>query len=437
MSQRESVDRLAGMDQPQTIVIGGGLAGLTAAATLVRQGRPVTVLEAAEHLGGRARTRRRDGFDLNLGPHALYRTGGGRAILRTLGVRPRGRMPRLHRAGFFAGGEVVPAWGQAARTRHTAGLLAAVRGLAPKAAAAWSGRPAVEWLDAVAEDGERRAILASVLRTATYSADLDLLDAGAATRQLRTAAHGVLYLHGGWGTLVDGLADVIRDGGGTLRTRAVVAAVEHDTRVRAVRLQDGTSLAASSVVLAVNDPRRVAALLEGPGAAEVERAVASTVPVRMAHLDVALRPLPAPRFPNVLGLDAPVYLTVQSDVATVAPRDGAVIHVGRYLRPDEEAGDHRAALEAALDAAQPGWRDHVVDARYVPRSMVCGDHARAATCGTAGRPPVTMAGVDGLAVAGDWVGPDGTLADAAIVSGHAAARAIIDGMVPSHEAVPA
>ena len=87
--------------------IGGGLAGLTAAATIARTGRAVTVLEGGEHLGGRARTRRRDGFDLNLGPHALYRAGGGLAVLRRLGVEVRGRMPHLLKAGVYEGGAVV------------------------------------------------------------------------------------------------------------------------------------------------------------------------------------------------------------------------------------------------------------------------------------------------------------------------------------------
>ena len=109
-------------------------------------------------------------------------------------------------------------------------------------------------------------------------------------------------------------------------------------------------------------------------------------------------------------------------MATVAPPGGAVLHIARYLRPSEEDGDHRASLEAVLDVAQPDWRDHVVDARYVPRSMVAGDHARRATHGTDGPAAVDVAGVDGLAVAGDWVGPDGMLADASILSGVAAAR---------------
>jgi phytoene dehydrogenase-like protein len=310
-------------------------------------------------------------------------------------------------------------------------------GLGAAGAGEWIGRSAEEWIDSAVGTPDGRAVVASVLRTATYTADHELLDAGAAARQLRLAGRGVLYLHGGWASLVERLADAVRSAGGQIRTRAAVEAVEHDTRVRAVRLADGTTLAADAAIVAVNDPHRVPVLLDGPGAAVVEQATTGTVAVRMAHLDLALRPLPEPRWANVLGVDEPIYLTVQSDVARVAPPGGAALNVGRYLRPGEEGGDHRASIEHFLDVVQPGWQDHVVDARYVPRSMVCGDHARAATRGTLDRPGVAVAGVDGLAVAGDWVGPAGTLADAAILSGHAAASAIMESVMSPVAAFPA
>jgi hypothetical protein len=84
-----------------------------------------------------------------------------------------------------------------------------------------------------------------------------------------------------------------------------------------------------------------------------------------------------------------------------------------------------------LDAHQPDWRDHVVDARYVPRSLVSGDHVRVATGGVVGRATVDAAGVGGLAVAGDWIGPAGMLADASILSGAAAAESLLaDELVP-------
>jgi hypothetical protein len=142
-----------------------------------------------------------------------------------------------------------------------------------------------------------------------------------------------------------------------------------------------------------------------------------------------MRPLPSHRFPNVLGIDTPIFVTVPSSVAACAPEGGAVIHVARYLKPGEERLDHRPELEGVLDLHQPDWRDHVVDARYVPRSQVSGDHARVATRGTAGRPTVDVAGVDGLAIAGDWVGPTGMIGDAAIVSGAAAAKHLDGAMM--------
>ncbi len=68
------------------IVIGGGLAGLTAATVVARAGRQVTVLEQAATLGGRAHTDNEGGFLFNRGPHALYRGGEARATLRRLGI---------------------------------------------------------------------------------------------------------------------------------------------------------------------------------------------------------------------------------------------------------------------------------------------------------------------------------------------------------------
>jgi phytoene dehydrogenase-like protein len=47
------------------IVVGGGLAGLAAAAYLARAGRSVTLFEQAAAVGGRARTRKQGAFSLN------------------------------------------------------------------------------------------------------------------------------------------------------------------------------------------------------------------------------------------------------------------------------------------------------------------------------------------------------------------------------------
>ncbi|SMB90525.1 NAD(P)/FAD-dependent oxidoreductase [Deinococcus hopiensis] len=54
------------------LVVGSGLAGLTAARVLTRAGRRVRVLEAAEHVGGRVTSRVVDGFTLDAGYQVLF-----------------------------------------------------------------------------------------------------------------------------------------------------------------------------------------------------------------------------------------------------------------------------------------------------------------------------------------------------------------------------
>lgn len=54
------------------LVVGGGLAGLSAARTLRRAGQRVRVVEAASHPGGRVATRVIDGFTLDAGYQVLF-----------------------------------------------------------------------------------------------------------------------------------------------------------------------------------------------------------------------------------------------------------------------------------------------------------------------------------------------------------------------------
>ncbi len=57
---------------PQDIIIGSGVAGLTAGYVLARNGRNVTVFEAENFLGGASRTVEYKGFRFDLGGHRFY-----------------------------------------------------------------------------------------------------------------------------------------------------------------------------------------------------------------------------------------------------------------------------------------------------------------------------------------------------------------------------
>ncbi|HET7710421.1 MAG TPA: FAD-dependent oxidoreductase, partial [Thermoanaerobaculia bacterium] len=158
-------------------------------------------------------------------------------------------------------------------------------------------------------------------------------------------------------------------------------------------------------------------------------------PVTAACLDLALSRLPRPKTTFALGIDRPVYFSVHSAAAQLAPKGGALVHVVKYrqspgdLRDMEidtigkapaAGGETERELEAVLDEVQPGWRDVVVHRRYLPSMTVSHSLHMPQAVRPSPRSPVA-----GLYLAGDWVGGTGMLSDAALASARAAARAII------------
>lgn len=67
-----SVDTESPAEQPRAVVIGAGLAGLTAARRLTRAGFAVTVLEASDRVGGQVKTVDRFGLPIDVGAESMH-----------------------------------------------------------------------------------------------------------------------------------------------------------------------------------------------------------------------------------------------------------------------------------------------------------------------------------------------------------------------------
>jgi phytoene dehydrogenase-like protein len=123
-----------------------------------------------------------------------------------------------------------------------------------------------------------------------------------------------------------------------------------------------------------------------------------------------------------------LYFSVHSAVARLAPEGGALVHTIHYLGNDGRApAAVESELEALVDRAQPGWRDEVVERRFVPDLVVSNALVLASENGLAGRPGAAVPERPGFFVAGDWVGPQGQLSDASLGSARAAAAAVVSG----------
>jgi phytoene dehydrogenase-like protein len=443
------------------VVVGGGLAGLAAAVYLARGGRTVTVFEKRRDLGGRAITSLRQGFRFNLGAHALYRTGAASAVYRELGIPATGGVAK-GRGVAILGNEHYKFPGSIWSILTTSllnptakfqllALMLRLRRINPAQFESISLR---QWLDENVADSRLRELMEAFFRLFTYADHADSESAAYALAQAKIALRGAKYVHEGWQKIVDSVRNAAVAAGVNFVSSSRIVGVHHENgAVKSVELGglefnldrmdtralampelkpddvEGARIPASTVLLCV-DPVSAAELIDAPS---ITSSWTALKPVTAACLDVALRSLPDPKNTFALGIDKPLYLSVHSAFAQVAPKGGALIHTAKYLKEQRStiddydnsarragASEDERELEDLLDRVQPGWREVLVHRRFLPSMTV----ANALVTPGAKRPsPVTP--IRGLYIAGDWVGGEGLLSDASLASAREAAKAIL------------
>ncbi|MCU1359079.1 MAG: Dehydrogenase [Ilumatobacteraceae bacterium] len=425
---------------PDVIVVGAGIAGLSAALTATEAGRRTLIIDA-HGPGGRARTAHHDGFLFNNGPHALYRAGHLHGLLSRHGIsmpcgRPDAARVRLLRDGVLTSISLKPT--DLMRTsllsrRNRVRLLTLLASVQRGKPESLVGTSVDDWL------GDHplavRQFVDMLIRVSSYSNAPATFDAGAALQQLQLAlGEGVDYLDGGWEAMVAAMIDRVRSRGGELITGAEVVSIVSDVDSHGgedrgtveVHLADRV-LRAPSVIIATGGPA-LAERLTGGRVAGVERL---TAPVQAATLDLALN---RPHAGLVFGLDRPLYLSPHAPAAQLAPEGSGLVSVMHYIADDAQAivangaasQRDRDRLELRSLARLAGITDDdVVHERYSHRLVVVHGAPTEAGGGLRGRPAIDALGVPGVHLAGDWVGPVGLLSDASAASGEAAAIASV------------
>lgn len=428
-----------------TIVIGGGLAGLTAAALLGSANQKVVVLEKRTAVGGRGASHKLEGgFIFNQGPHALYNDGKAKPVLSKLGLKMTGSYPadalNLQLNGKIAslpGNVFAILINNAFSFKARIELITFLAGLTGIKCDTIQNVDFESWVNKRIRHEEVRKFIHSLARVSTYAESMNLMSAGAVVTQLKHALKGVTYLDGGWQILVDQLQQLCKRKGVEIIEGAHVESVatsDGENRSTEVILSTGEKLSSSNLIVAVA-PSAARQLLEH--SKYLEQLASEFIPIKAACLDLALTKLPNEKLKFVFNLDEPIYYSVHSAYSKVT-ESGVLLYVMKYLTPSESdaaSGSLKAELEAYMDKNQPGWREFVVHERFLPSMIVSNrldDYRRG---GLAGRAKVRVPDLNNVYLAGDWVGNEGMLLDAAVASASEAVEQILEAQASTRKPI--
>ncbi|GMK42025.1 dehydrogenase [Paenibacillus sp. CCS19] len=401
------------------VVVGGGIAGLTAAVYAAKAGKQTVVIEKQNRLGGRAVTNKKNGAYFNLGAHALYK-GDAYATFRELGLTLQGKRPSADAYGLWKGKLSV--------------LPSDMKSLFATPLLSWKGKMEFasclmklskadtrpfdrisirEWVEGNLRDPMVRNIFYSLFRTASYVVGPDLPAAGPVLKQLQNALKGALYLDRGWGELIKELHSKASDLGVRFLTSTKVTSLDTEGGiVRQARCEDGTTIDTRHVILATA-PSIANQLVPFAEETALHTWKEQAIEVTAACLDVVLKRLPRPKHQFAYGIDQTVFLTNQSRAAYLSDDGAQVISLIKYQGKETDPDQDLRELEGMLDLMQPGWREQLIVKQYLPKITVCHDFMHMKRLENPG-PAVPE--IQGLYVAGEWASHGEVLVDAATAS---------------------
>ncbi|MFI5805237.1 NAD(P)-binding protein [Streptomyces sp. NPDC051561] len=321
--------------QGNVTVIGGGIAGLTAAITAAEAGASVELHEAHDTLGGRGRATPTP-YKAHEGPHVFYadldhwKWLTDRNLVGKLG-RPSVRDLKL---GFVREGRL--------RTAPPAGLIRMMMPGRPRTAPV--GVSFHEWASQRYGEAAARAA-ARAIGVVTYDADTGRLSAAFVwrlwCRVFAPAVPTVRWVEGGWQAVLDRMEERVRELGvkvhlgerttGLPTGRPVVVATELSS---ARRLLGDDSLAWESG--------------------------------HVVMLDLAVRAGKEGRKDRFIAFDLDgggFHESYSMQDPTVAPKGESLFQLDMPVRAGESLADARGRLEGLADLTVPGWRGRVTWSR--------------------------------------------------------------------------
>jgi len=378
-------------------IVGGGIAGLTAAIACAEQGADVHLLEAHDALGGRARSS--DGpYKANLGPHVIYKDGALWAWLAERDLLPPYAGPPLAGIRFRRQGSV----------RRTPPLATVPSVLRLRGREAPVDQDFRGWVTSLADE-RTAAMLAAAAGVYTFHHDPGELSAAFVwkhtVRVLLSPPPTARYLIGGWSALIGSLEGRARRMGVTIETGRRVDALPEPPVILATELSQARELLGDDS-------------LQWLGGHTV-------------CLDLGLRHRRGDPF-VVSDLDEAGWVErFSAPDPSLAPAGEELVQAQIPVRPGESADQAALRLERLLDASLPEWRRRETWRR---RQVMEGRTGALDRPGQTWRDRPAIDRGEGVYLAGDMVAAPGLLSEvswaSAIEAGRLALAATSEGRPP-------
>jgi phytoene dehydrogenase-like protein len=414
------------------VVLGGGISGLTASIYLAQAGKKVLLLDKASKLGGRGISNTVGSAKLNLGPHALYTNC--LEILNEVGVKISGKTPKLNASLVVDDKKekmkVVEAinlfLGSHLKWKEKMEFIRFYRHIRKIDLDTLNEMSLEEYLTTILTSKRVKELILAFVRLSTFINNPEILSARVAIGQLQSAK--VLYVNEGWQSIVNDLESRANRLGVTIQNNAVVSKITGSFPKLQVLLKDENIISTRCLLSTIN-PHDLIKLVEGQFSDTFIKKCQEMIPVRAACLDLVLTGLPNPKINFALGVDKPWYFSNHSLVAKLSDKPGEiVVHVMKYLNSviETDSRNDELELESFLDLIQPGWRDYLVSRRYLPKLTVSNAIKKPLDKLAVHDVNSNEVGIDGLYMAGDWVGDRELLLNASLTSTKNATKLIND-----------
>lgn len=413
----------------KVVIVGGGLAGLSAAARLAYHGHQVTLLEKAPKLGGRAITIPLKGFNFNFGAHAIY--ARDRSILRKyeneIGLKVDWKDFSPSKAYYDLGSFTTP-------------MPATLEGLYKtkildnenKVRFAYE---VIKTLTSI-ERGEEGILIGDYLMKQPEQVRDLLLTLASSNfftnepekipsplffqyyKRLFSTQKAVSYIGGGWQAIVDSFAQIVEKNGGTIITKEKVSKVEFEGRNITAVYGKETKYEADHFIFCI-PPKELLSIFAETPFEKLFREYANYTSTQVVVYDVGLSKRIESPYTYIYHKGERIFITdISYYDTTCVPEGGQLMQAIAYLNEEEiaanKADEKIAQIEAVYDKHFPGWRDVLVAKRVSKKATVqeikCIEDQRLM--------PVKFYSLNNAYFAGDWCEGEGQLSELSFSSAY-------------------